>query len=105
MKRHGGLIDCTSATLAWDSLWENMISTDLQPSISFFDGADPMIETEGLGESWMNMQEWADLSFQPEALDYGALQDIENETKAAGGIRFVCYGMVSRPSSKMPKTN
>ena len=44
-----------------------------------------MIETEGLGESWMNMQEWADLSFQPEALDYGALQHIESETKAAGG--------------------
>jgi len=105
VKRHGGFVDPTSATLAWGSLWENTILADLQPSISFFDGADPMIETEGLGESWMNIQEWADLSFQPELLDYVALQDIECETKAAGGIRFACYGMVSRRSSKLVKIN
>jgi len=89
----------TSATLAWDNVWENMILSDLQPSATFFDGADPMIETEGLGESWMNMQEWADLSLQPEIIDTATLQDIENETETAGGIRFCCYGMVSNPSS------
>ncbi len=69
--------------------------SDLQPSGTFFDGADPMIDTEGLGESWVNMQEWADLSFEKHPVDHDALQDIQNETNAAGGVRFCCYGMVS----------
>lgn len=72
-----------------------MILSDLQPSVTFFDSADPMINTEGLGDSWVNMQEWADLSFQTEPVDHVALQDIQNEIKAAGGVRFCCYGVVS----------
>lgn len=92
----------TSATLAWDNEWENMILLDLQPPAdTFFEGADPMIGTEGLGESWMNMQEWADLSLLLEVMDSATLQDIETETETAGGIRFCCYGMVSTPPSSI----
>ncbi len=94
-KSYGDSINFTSTTSAWDSFLENMILSDLQPSVAFFDGADPMIDTQGLGESWVNMQEWADISFQTEPVDYIVLQDIQNETKAAGGVRFCCYGMVS----------
>jgi hypothetical protein len=94
-KSYGDSINFTSATSTWDLFLENMILSDLQPSATFFDSADPMIDTGGLGESWINMQEWADLSFQIEPADHVALQDIQDETKAAGGVRFCCYGMVS----------
>ena len=95
MESYGDPTNFTSATSAWDSFLEGMILSELQPSVTFFDCADPMIDTEGLGESWVNMQEWADLSFQTEPVDCVALQDIQDETKAAEGVRFCCYGMVS----------
>jgi len=91
-KSYGDPTNFTSATSARDSFLEGMILSELQPSVNFFGSADPMIDTEGLGESWVNMQEWADLSFQTEPVDYVALQDIQDETKAAEGVRFCCYG-------------
>lgn len=79
----------------WEDLWETMILPDLTTSESFFDGMDPIIDADGAGKSWGNMQEWADTSFYLDQYNKIDPEDIENETKAAGGIRFCCYGMVS----------
>jgi SWI/SNF-related matrix-associated actin-dependent regulator of chromatin subfamily A3 len=46
---------------------------------------DPIIDVEGLGQSWSNMHEWADVSFQPQSLEGVKPQDIENEN--TGGWR------------------
>lgn len=72
-----------------------MILPDLTLPDTFFEGMDPNIDTDGAGQSWSNIQEWADISFHPEPLDSIDPEDIENETRAAGGVRFCCYGMVS----------
>ena len=88
-------LDPTSATLRWEQLWENDIMLDFQQSANLFDDADPIIDYEGLGLSWNNMQEWADISLNPSFEEFIAPQDIEKETAAAGGVRFCCFGMVS----------
>jgi hypothetical protein len=87
--------DPTSATLRWEQLWESTFLPDFQISTNLFEDVDPIIDVEGFGQSWSNMQEWADISFQPPSLEGAAPQDIENETMAAGGVRFCCYGMVN----------
>ncbi|OCL11998.1 hypothetical protein AOQ84DRAFT_228449 [Glonium stellatum] len=93
--------DPTSGTMMWESLWGNAILPDLQISSSFFEDVDPIIDFKGLGQSWGNIQEWADRSFQQPLLEGAAPQDIENETIAAGGIRFCCYGMVPNVAVKL----
>ena len=84
-----------SATLGWEQRWESTFLPDFQISTNLFEDVDPIVDVEGLGQSWSNMQEWADISFQLPPLEGAAAQDIENETMAAGGVRFCCYGMVS----------
>ncbi len=73
-----------------------MIIEDLRPSSYFFEGTDPIIDIEGLGQSWINIQEWADLSFPLELPESIPLEDIQGETQADGGVRFCCYGMASQ---------
>lgn len=92
---HRTSTDPTSATLRWEEIWESTILPEFQISTNLFEDVDPIIDFEGLGQSWINMQEWADVSFQPPSLEGVEPQDIENETQAAGGVRFCCYGMVS----------
>lgn len=75
--------------------WESLLLLDLGIPENLFEGVGPIISTDGAGESWSNMQEWADLSFCLEPLANIDPEDIENETKGAGGVRFCCYGMVS----------
>ncbi|KAL6413087.1 promoter binding protein RUSH-1alpha [Ilyonectria robusta] len=98
--RTPALIDDVSASV-WEDLWETMILPDLTTSDSFFDGMHPIIDPNGAGKSWGNMQEWADTSFCLDQYDKIDPEDIENETKAAGGIRFCCYGMLSDVSIKL----
>lgn len=81
-----------------------MILPDLAIPETFFEGVGPIIDTDGAGKSWSNMQEWADISFHPEPLDKVGPEDVENETKAAGGIHFCCYGMVSLDSTAHEKS-
>lgn len=91
----------TSATLRWEEIWETNILPEFQVSTNLFEDVDPIIDVEGLGQSWSNMQEWADISFQPPSLEGVEPQDIENETQAAGGARFCCYGMIPDISVKL----
>ena len=62
---------------------------------NLFDDVDPIIDTIGLGQSWISMQEWADVSLQPMQLEEQAAQAVEEETRATGGVRFCCYGAAS----------
>src|SRR5438552_15478560 len=90
------LRDPNTAILGWKEVWGDAILQDFQTSFDPFEDVDPIIDTSGLGQSWNNMQEWANLSFQPPAREGAAPEDIECETMAAGGVRFGCYGMVSQ---------
>lgn len=89
--------------MARGDLWESLFLPDLAIPENFFEGVDPIINTDDAGQSWSNMQEWADLSFCPEPPTNIDPEDIENETEAAGGVRFCCYGMVSLGSKAIYK--
>ena len=95
-------VDCqASAHSTWDTYWESDLSNELQLPDNFFEGADPMIDINGLGQSWMNIQEWADASLLREPIAKNVLEGIALESRAAGS-RFCCYGMVSSHKSRKP---
>ena len=75
---------------------DDSILQDFQDSFNLFEDVDPIINTAGLGQSWNNMQQWANISFQAPAPEAVAPEDIEDETLAAGGVSFACYGMVGQ---------
>ena len=60
----------------------------------------PIVGFAGLGGSWSGIQDWADQSF-PEAntQQEEVARAAEEETNAAGGVRFCCYGAVSTISA------
>ncbi|KAF5532223.1 DNA repair recombination rad5c [Fusarium mexicanum] len=74
--------------------WE----TDFQPNPSitgdFFDGTLPIIDTDGAGTSWGNMQEWADSLFYLDPRDHLTPLLIEDDTEQSEVSRICCYGMV-----------
>ncbi|KAI1128501.1 hypothetical protein F5Y10DRAFT_240523, partial [Nemania abortiva] len=76
-------------------------SISLQYPTSFFEGANPIINLDGLRDSWGRIQEWAEDLLQPELNDESFLQDVEAETSSAEEIRFCCYGMIPNVSIKL----
>ncbi|OQU97598.1 SNF2 family domain-containing protein isoform 2 [Cladophialophora immunda] len=94
-------IDPNTTIFGWEEGWGDAILQGFQASIDPFQDVDPIIDTTGLGQSWSNMQEWANLSFQPPAPQGAAIEDIEWETMAMGGIRFGCYGTLPNVPIKL----
>ena len=83
-----------SNTQTWEELWDELITSDPQISNALQDDLKTF-DLEGLGESWSNIQEWADLSLQPSYVDSEILQDMRDETVREEVLDFCCYGMVS----------
>ncbi|KAK8009963.1 hypothetical protein PG990_008928 [Apiospora arundinis] len=85
--------DDESVLNIWAGLWGEMELPDVD--FMMFPGDELQKGYGDFEDSWMNMQEWADNSFQPEPGQGAAIEDIVSETRAAGGSRFCCYGSVA----------
>ncbi|KLO90158.1 related to promoter binding protein RUSH-1alpha [Fusarium fujikuroi] len=74
--------------------WETIFQPDLSITGDFFDGTLPIIDTDGAGTSWGNMQEWADSLFPLDPCENLTPLLTEDDTEQSEGSRLCCYGMV-----------
>ncbi|KAF9768234.1 hypothetical protein IL306_014491, partial [Fusarium sp. DS 682] len=82
------------SSLPITDFWETIFQPDPSVTGDFFDGTLPIIDTDGAGTSWGNMQEWADSSFYLDPCENLIPLLIEEDTKQSEGSRLCCYGMV-----------
>ncbi|KAK4442833.1 helicase conserved domain-containing protein [Podospora aff. communis PSN243] len=98
------IADPSSGIRAWEAIWENDIFPSLDVADNFFDAVDPAIDFAGLGDSWSGIQDWADQSFPEADLQQDQVaQAVQEETDAAGGVQFCCYGTVRTAFTRLSR--
>ncbi|KAF5540893.1 DNA repair recombination rad5c [Fusarium napiforme] len=82
------------SSLPITDFWETIFQPDPSITGNFFDGTLPIIDTDGAGTSWGNMQEWADSLFHFDPPGDLTPLLIEDDTEQSECSRLCCYGMV-----------
>ncbi|KAI1060017.1 hypothetical protein LB506_012626 [Fusarium annulatum] len=73
--------------------WETVFQPDPSITGDLFDGTLPIIDTDGAGTSWGNMQEWADSLFHLDPGENLTPLLAEDDAEQSEDSRLCCYGM------------